>query len=300
MTIHFTSCVLLDDDFTFDIDRIAAIVRERFPQIGQIDALPGVSATAGLLTIDEGLVVVEHVPEPMAPAELWPSFKPLRGWDPVPAVTRHRSHLIVSCGGDNLPGVEGAKTFAAAATFVAGALAHATPASAAFWAHGAVLLRPAEMVRAADILLQGRAPRDAWLSYEPIVPRGFARDQALGLVTHGLRPFLGREIELAPAARTARECYLRLVVAIDHLLGRCITPRDGDEISGLDGHFACTLRLRRQWWRKGVPAIVLVEEESLVDPDTLALPVPRRKAAARPRTRGLFDRPGLRPAAMGS
>lgn len=284
MPVQFTAHLLLQRPWALDIEALARHLRQTYPEIGAIDAVPGANGAAGLLTIDNGMVVVMTMAGRLPEAQLWPPFQTLANWAPHKAVADHAAHLVVACGGDNIPGREGACAFGAATTFTAAGLAEIAPVTAMQWVPGWTMLAPAEITGAAEALLAGRLPIEAWISTIPIVPRGYRPDQALGLVTHGLVPFMGREVELAPARVTKKGAYRRVRrVLVEMLEGRAV-PEDREEIDPPPGGDPLIVRRSRSWWRPDMPAFVCLSRDSVVDPDSLEIR-PRRT-----RRRKLFER----------
>ena len=204
MNRQFSAVVLLDSPWEIDIDAIAAAVRARYDSIGQVDAIPGQSPdrTAGLIRIDGANVVVTMSDSPINEDDLSPRLKVMRHWHPENALGRHCASVTVSCGG-GLEGLEGAEAYAAAVHFVAAALVHIAPSVAVFWPKGYALTDPSAFIEAADTLLTGRIPVGAWVSFAAVVPRGYKASDALGMVTYGMRSFIGRELELAPRSGNA-------------------------------------------------------------------------------------------------
>lgn len=270
MPRHFSATILMQRPWALDIDALADTVRQRFPQIGTVEAMPGQvpNREAGLLTIDGGKVVVMCLHAPVPNDQLFPPLRTLRVWDPEPAISAHNAHVIVSCGGD-LPGVDGAKAYAAAAHFVAAAVAEMGPAVAVFWPGGWSLQSPEAFTESASTILDGRAPIGAWMSFATIVPRGFAAEQATGIVSYGLRPFLGRELELAPAPVDGKTAYRRLAAITRAVMDKGATLADGQTVVDPDHTFSMIVRARNFWLRRDLSAFVLVGEDSVIDPETL-------------------------------
>lgn len=270
MTRHFSAVVLLDSAWPIDIDAIAASVRARYGSIGHVDAIPGQSDTtvAGLIRIDGANVVVTATNARIDMHDLSPHLKVMRHWNPAEALARHTSSITISCGG-GLPGLEGAEAYAAAVHFVAAAFVQIAPAVAVFWPKGYALTEPRAFLEAADTLLTGRIPVGAWISFAAVVPRGYDKKDALGMVTYGMRPFIGRELELAPRPGAARDAYKCLLSVARRLLDRGHDIADGHRLIGLDSSFDVTVRERNYWLRRDLSAYVLVADDAVVATETL-------------------------------
>lgn len=268
MARHFTATVLLDRPWEPDPAALADAIRARFPQIGRIE--PGRAGAAGEATLDiEGApVTLTAVPEPLQRERLVPPMKLIRNWQPGAAVRGHAAHIQIACGG-TLPGLDGAEAYAAAVHFVAATVCATAPARAVFWAGAWTLNEPRAFADGARMILDGRMPLGAWIGFAAIVPRGYAPSDATGMVSYGMRPFIGRELELAPRPgdpQGAWRCITRVARAI---LDRGLPLRDGQRIADAGGSFALTVREQSAWLRHDLPAYVLVGEDSIVDPTTL-------------------------------
>ena len=278
MPRHFSIAILLEEEWPLDIDAVGAAMRQQFPQIGEIDALPGQvpGHQSGLVRIDGGHVVISSSPERFPEDLVEPPLQVMRSWKPERALRDHKAHLLVSCGGD-LPGLEGAKAYAAAAHFVVAAATSITPATAVIWQRGYCITRPEDFAESATTLLSGRMPLGAWVSFASVVPRGYAPDAATGMVSYGLRPFLGRELEVAPRPGNPRSAYNCIANVARRALGQGLQLSDGIclDDTGLDQ--SVTVREKTFWLRRDLSAYVLVAADAVVDPETLR---PLRQPAA--------------------
>ncbi len=262
--VQFTATLLLERAWMPDIRAVAAAVGERFPMIGEVEAVPERSA----VRVDGAEVVLGPATERIPAERLVPPMRPVRAWDPEPAVRGHVAYLDISCGGD-LPGLEGSEAYAAVVHFVAAATAGLAPVAAVFWSQGWALSAPDTFADRADELLTGKMPLGAWVSFSTVVPRGYDAAQATGMVTYGMRPFIGRELELAPRPgdpRSAWRCVGRIArMALD----RGISLADGVRLRAAEEGWAMTVRERDFWLRRDEPAFVLVADNSIIDPETL-------------------------------
>ena len=278
MPRHFSIAILLQEEWPLDIDAIGAALRRRFPQIGAIDAVPGQvpGHQSGIVRIDGGHVVISSSPEPFPEDMIEPPLKVMRSWRPERTIKEHKAHLLISCGGD-LPGLEGAKAYAAAAHFVAAAATTITPASAIVWQRGYCVTRPEDFRESATTLLSGRMPLGAWVSFATVVPRGYAPEAATGMVSYGLRPFLGRELEGAPRPGDPRSAYDCIADVARRALGQGLELNDGLCIEDAALDQSVTVREKTFWLRRDLSAYVLVAGDAVVDPETLR---PLRQPAA--------------------
>lgn len=279
MSRHFSAVLLLEHPVGVDIDALTRAVMAQFPKIGTVEPIAGQarSGDSGLLRIEGGHVVVTVTRHPFAEAELFPPLQVLRSWDPVSAIVEHQAYLTISCGG-GLDGIDGAEAYAAAVHFVAAAATRVMPVSAVFWQRGYAITNPTDFYDCTTTLLKGRMPVGAWISFASIVPKGSAPSAALGMVTYGMRPFMGREIELAPRPGSARAAYDCLSAVVRNCLNRGMPLVDGQRFLTAGANpFVVTVRERTYWLRRNMSAFVLVSDDSVVDVQTLR---PRERPAA--------------------
>ncbi len=268
MSRTFEAILLLGEPFALDVDAIAQAARELFPQIGTIKAGTGNGRDEGLLTIDSAQVSLMYTGLPVLASELSPALNTLRTWNPDEVIREHRAQLIVSCGGSSLNGLDGAKAYAAACHFVAAAAAKVAPASAVFWRTGWALSEATAFVDGAKSLLDGRMPTLAWLSFATIVPKGTDPDTISGMVTYGLRSFIGRELELAPRPSAPNGAFRILHGVARQVMNKGVELTDGRQLRFGDD-IGLTVRSRSFWLRRDVPAFVLVTDDAVVDRETL-------------------------------
>lgn len=279
MSRHFTAFLLLEKPVDLDVDTLAHAVMDRFPQIGLVEPVVGQVGvrSSGVLRIEGGHVVVTVTRQPFPEEEFFPDLQVLRAWDPVPALAGHEAYLTISCGG-GLDGIEGAEAYAAAVHFATAAACELLPAIAVFWQRGFAITRPEDFCNATARLLEGRMPLGAWVSFASIVPRGYAPARAQGMVTYGMLPFIGREIELAPRPGNTREAYDCIAAVARNALDKGAVLADGQRyVTSGPVRVELTVRERTYWLRRDQSAFVLVSDDAVVDPQTLR---PREQPAA--------------------
>ena len=260
---QFLATLLFERPWWVDMDRIAAAVRRRFPTIGAVDVVAGSAAgDGGVLSIDHCPVVLQSADRPLAHDAYLPPLKILRTWNPMPAIRRHRAQLTISCGGD-LPGLQGALACAAATHFVTTAVVGLARPLAVLWQPASAVIDPGEFAIAAEQLLAGSAPLMCWVSYAPIAAEGHAPAEATGMVTCGLRPFLGHEVELAPRPGDPRSAFGSVAPIVDRALRGRIELQDGLRLA--DGETAMTVHERPRRSRGEESARVLVSDDSVTN-----------------------------------
>lgn len=278
MSRQFAASILLDEHWDLDLDALGTEIETRFPQVGDVEVFPGQNGgnPSGLVRIDGGNVVVTAFSGPVPGEQLSPQLSVMRQWDPSEVVANHRAHVMISCGG-RLPGLEGAEAYAATVHFVAAAAASIAPCSAVLWRHSYAIVQRGVFQAAAGRLLRGRMPLPIWASFASVVPRGYSPEEALGMVSYGLRPFLGRELELAPRPGPVDSAYECISSVARRTLDGGYGLTDGMRVEGREGAFSVTVRERTYWLRRDLSAYVLVADDAVVDTETLR---PRELGAA--------------------
>lgn len=278
MSRQFAASVLLDEPWELDLDALGEQIESAFPQVGKVEVFPGQNGgnPSGLVRIDGGNVVVTALSVPVPKEQLSPKLKIMRHWDPSDVMSGHCAHILISCGG-RLPGLEGAEVYAATVHFVAAAVAAISPSSAVLWRHSYSITQSEAFQAAAKRLLRGRMPLPIWSSFASVVPRGYAPEAALGMVSYGLRPFLGRELELAPRPGSPESAFECISSVARRALDGGYGLTDGLRVEGRDGAFSVTIRERTFWLRRDLSAYVLIADDALVDTETLR---PRELPAA--------------------
>lgn len=116
-------------------------------------------------------------------------------------IKRHQAHVAIyefGFEGEEQPeGIDAAYNRAAAVTSVAAALGEEMGALAVCWHAASNALRPDGLATARDNIVKGRAPIDLWMRiYRTLANPG----EHPGVITSGLNPFIGHEIEVTQSA----------------------------------------------------------------------------------------------------
>ncbi len=270
MSRHFSASLLLERPWDLNIDAIASALRTLFPAIGDVDSVHGQAddTDAGVLIVEGATIVVQSFAHPMNAEDMTPALRPLRAGGAGEAATAHQAHITISAGGA-LPGLEGAEAYAALVHFVAAAALSITPSTAVFWKNGWALSRAETFSASANMLLQGKMPVGTWISYAVIVPTGMQPSEGTGMVTYGLRPFIGRELELAPRPCEARAAFQTLNTISRKILDTGAMLSDGIVVRSEDGSISFVVRERNYWLRRDSSAFVLIADDAVIDSETL-------------------------------
>jgi hypothetical protein len=214
---------------------VAARLASEFPTF----AADATAVGDTLINVGRQQLVLMAVDAPL-PAECFRDDAHQRAWPGwMEAARAQRAHLIVS--------------HLAAATDTAGAVAAAvlcgmTPALGVNWAANGLFVAPEAWRRAAAAMRPDQLPMP-----ELIRPRWYAGEvagaQAPGLVTEGLRPFVGREVDHPPTGEPPGAVYERALNLCLYLMRAGPVIKDGDTI-GQTPTQRITVRLAE---RDGVP-----------------------------------------------
>ena len=175
-------------------------------------------------------------------------------WDEIGRqVKRHKAHVVLydfGFEGDEQPtGRDAAFNRAAAVTSAAAALGEELEALAVAWHASSTALKPEGLKTAREELVRGHAPLDLWTRYY--------RTEALpgehsGVVTSGLQPFVGHEIEIPSSPTDVRTSQNFARQLASDLLDRGLEMRDGDVVKD-GGEAAARVEAgrggRRNVWR---------------------------------------------------
>lgn len=197
-------------------------------------------------------LIVTPVDMPL-PAECFHDDAHQRGWPGwLEAARAQRAHLLVATL-DTAAGTPSAVQGAALVFATAAVLCELTPALGVSWAANRLFLAPDAARQAAAAMRPDQLPlpeliRPLWQADDPKAPR------ALGLVTLGLGPFVGREVEHPPTGEPPGAVYERVLNLCLYLMRAGPVIKDGDTI-GQTAAQRITVRLAE---REGVPVYRLV------------------------------------------
>lgn len=252
-----------------DVDRIADLAQNRFPALSMIDSVPGQAGDAsGIIQIERLQAVLQLVTHKVSD-RLWkPPGDVMRSWNPDAALKGHRAHLNISCGG-RLPGLDGAQEYAGAVHLIAAIACEVMGGTGILWQNSWGLHSPETFGAEANTLLDGKVPLSSWVSFAPFVPDGFEPHEAMGMMTYGLRHFLGRELELAPYPDDTEGAYQCLSSVARMVLESGLALRNGGRVEDSTGEISMAVRERTFHLRRDRSAFVLIPKNSVLDHETL-------------------------------
>ncbi len=214
-----------------------------------------------MLVIDDVVMTVMYVDRSLPPGTLDGAIAANRVWKEArQRLAAHRAHAIVGLlqGGNGLEAVRNAACFV---TAVAAALSSLMPTIGVYWASGETVNDAALFRQRAEAIARGTLPLDIWVQLlwldGPRTPEG---QRKFAVITTGLMPFVGREIEFQPAARPPLEVGQRVAGAISYLLQHGPVLKDGDTV-GVSQTERIRVRHRDRGQRTGGPIYALTLEQ---------------------------------------
>lgn len=243
---------MLDASTEFSERRISEALAARYPDV---PVVVGGDETGALLNFSGLMIMVQYFDVPLPP--LWPweieRVKRVR-WPEAGAVfDRHEAHIMVSVVlSDRFSRLRLARAVSAAI----GAVVDSHPAcSAVLWDKTLILsaARAAELSRSA--FEEDRFPGPLWIDMNPFEDR---RTSTVGVITVGLRNFIGREIEMEGRDE---DWYLLQQTAGDlamYFLQDGVEVKDGETFSNPDYEdVRIPMRFRNSPRYEGVPVIAI-------------------------------------------
>jgi hypothetical protein len=215
-----------------------------------------------ILAIDGTAVTVMYIDKPLPPGTLDNAIAANRVWKEARSrLAAHGAHAIVGLlqGGD---GLEGARASARIVTAVAAALSGLMPAIGVYWASGETVTEAGPFRQRAQAMAAGPLPLDVWVQLlwldGPKAPNG---QRTFAVITTGLAPFVGREIEFQPAARPPLEVGQRVAGTISYLMQHGAVLKDGDTV-GISPTERIRVRHSERGQRPGLPIYALTLEQA--------------------------------------
>jgi hypothetical protein len=269
-----------------ELGEVCAAIERRFPEIGRVRASAAKpdSGVADTFLIDGATVSMSIVNAPYPPEQLIP---PVRLVEHVDADAVGRAHLCyVMLSAEAPEGIEWAQAYSALVTLVASVVAEEAPALAAFWASSWALRTPEGLREAADEIMAGGVPRSFWVSLAEVRSAKVNGIEMRGMMSFGLRPFAGREIELAPAPISLAAARAFSEKLADRMLAGEM-PEDWETIAIAGHEKPAVVRLAERFMRPSQPVALIVAHGATVDPETLK---PRKGGIAAKGGGGLVSR----------
>ncbi|MEL6477411.1 MAG: hypothetical protein AAFR17_08795 [Pseudomonadota bacterium] len=283
-------------------NELLARLRTRFPELGEIalqnaDTLdwtpiahqlaaedarhrwmaehPKIEGVSAVFTVDDEPFALMYAPFSFPYNLAGEGLRPIRAFDPADALDRQLAHITISPVTPRKGDVIWTKAQATVMQASAAAICDLVATSAVHWHSSQGFQSPDHVQEAAEEAVGGRSPIDYWMQFYPLRPSNpeFAgRDDLWGMLSLGLDPFTGREIELANAPISIKDAHMFSRATVWMLLDNGSVFRDRETISMEDGSGLATIRDRPEGWMRpgeGIGAYVLVRNNAVIDPETL-------------------------------
>lgn len=249
------------------MDQVVAKMQELFPLLrGRVSSLGAQSGKAGssVIRIDDTILTVIpfDVPAPpgsfdiaLATEKLWP--------EAATELARHKAIVVVSHMG-TFSDYAGAMNGALCVTMTVAALNELLPVIGLYW-HESGTLCPATKVREEGLgLARAELPTEIWLKMhlfrgEPDPAMGGR--PPVGIFVAGLKPFLGRELELVPSHRDVMATTKGAVDLSSYLLKKGPVLKDGDTAT-IGAKETVQVRHSNSQYSRQKPAIQIVPTSS--------------------------------------
>ncbi len=302
----FMAMIALARATPISMQMLTAAIKRRFPGFkGGImpvggDGPANASGNTHMLMLGNSHLVLMSIDAPMPPGHLDSSIAAaeLTWRDARVKLGPHKAHIIVAAMG-GADGFAKAVGQASDVTIVTAALCDIAPALGVYWCSGDVVTKPEHFQEGAAGFFAGRPPVDNWLQLRFF--RGNAENgrPAVGMMTTGLMPFVGREIEFPPAELHPSVVAQRVIGTAHYLLANGPVVDHGHTI-GISN--AEAIRVRHRDRGRYIPRPVYELSLEVLDPSVSPnepvhlKEVPAVPAAATPEPRTASVQ-SLRPAA---
>lgn len=237
--------VMFSRPFQLDDDQFIAAFNERHGA-GRARMLPPTDETevkAWFLEVDGRLVTIMAVDMPLPKEQFRTEIYLARRWPmATPVFLRHSSHVIIASLGKQ-EGFEATRLSAEDETLVAAVLAETCGASAFIYAPSKVYSPIAPLIAAATALsAKGTYPDQIWVGLNLV---NADRGQVM-LMSLGLYPFVGYEIETPMNSEQTDQVTSRYPGLVSYLLANGTVLREGDRVGVTE-----TEKLHVRFTRKG-------------------------------------------------
>ncbi|MEM8761040.1 MAG: hypothetical protein AAGE83_12085 [Pseudomonadota bacterium] len=294
MTTRIEAFVLLNGGWKPDAMDFAAALGARYPGIGRVrgkQAEEG-SGTPHVISVDGAALQMFVVNAPYPTEQLLPPLRLIEHVDPEPVARAQVAYVMLSAewpdlGEDASPAerAEIAGAYSALLTLVTAMTMREAPALAAFWTESWRFWSAEQVEAAAEGVMRGEPPFSLWYSLAEIKGARAGGGDMLGAMTFGLKPFCGREVEVAPAPVGSQIVQaLAKGVAERMLSGALVEDHEALMQPGLME--PAVIRLADRFMRPRQPVVLVVPPDAGIDAQTLE----SKKAAGAARGGGLVSR----------
>lgn len=247
-------------DRTIALDPVSIVEALKWNGVGEGSAVESVGGGKDgqplILMINNIPYSVLQIEQPLPRNAYESAARSQRSWPEAASVLANsRSHLVI---GPLRPthGVHQAALQAAVdLTRLCSALVEIEGARAVLWTTGNVLVEASRFQLAARELAQTRLPVMTWISVVPVVgPKTLRGEQTFAMLTTGLEPFVGREIEFPPSTMKPEDITKRVLVLAHMLVSNGAFVKDGETIDMSMGA-PVLVKYQTEGQRPGVPVL---------------------------------------------
>ncbi len=278
MQTRFQANIALRDAQTLSAEALCAQAHAMWPGEPLVDLAPLISivapdeaggGTGFMLTAAGQHYTILFIARPLTAYSFTP--RPEAAEAAPVAIADHGAHVAVSTSGALRTQAEIVQAASVASVLVA-ALTTLLPSVAVIWDTSATITPP-DIFRESAMALHGRRiPVAEWVGFRWGTPiPSLDGPPLLGLVTTGLRPFIGREIELVPSP-LPRAVLAQQVTAACSALILSATAAETQTLLGHAHAEHITLEPRSEGRRPGIPVL----EMRVEPPGAISAPAPLR------------------------
>ena len=266
MPDRFIAMLMLSESATPDPEAILAEFQRRVPnfpsEVEVVDAPDGGSkpGSALLFKVDDLLLSVVPVDKPLPAGTLDDAIAADRMWpDARDKLSAHKAHVIVGAITEATD-YASAINIAGLVTAFAATITAMTPTIGVYWSNGKTITEKSRFLEVADGFFAGQPPATVWVQLlwldGPPTSEG---EPTFAVVTTGLQPFVGYEIEFLPAPLRPRTIAERMFGTVIYLLSKGPVLKDGDSL-GVSAEECIRIAFANRGQRPGVPVIKLTIE----------------------------------------
>lgn len=218
------------------------------------------------LSIDNTAIMVLFA-RTRLPAEAYePGLRLNRVWpDAQPAMAAGQGHVVLATIDEVITHGQ-ALNGSGYLSFIAAALIEMIPSIGVMWTNGEALSEAQAFHAGALRLLERKIPALNWLGFWFLSapPDAIGQPQMM-MMTSGMRPFIGREVEWMPSSQPRTAVLDRLIGTCLYLIENGPVIKDGETLGKTHAE-RVRVRYAAQGQRSGVPVLQLGEETALAPP----------------------------------
>ncbi len=263
----FTAFLALEQPAAVGEAELIERMRTLFPQLQsriETGTKQGESRAAGdpiVFSMGGRMMMIMFLDQPMPPGTMTVAARASRTWpDAEQQLAAHRANVIVHAGA-NTKDWNGALDSAQNVSVVSATLADMLPTIGIYWSEGWVVTKAGAFIQATEQVLARKYSGAAWFQFWFLDgPPTEGGEPTTAVLTTGLEPFFGWEIEFLPTALSPATTGQRLLGLIEYLLTNGPVLKDGDTM-GVSYEEAIRIRFAKQGQRPGIPVVQLTLEK---------------------------------------